>query len=251
MTKYDKEFYDVSSVSSKKAAEIILPIVLELIKCERAIDIGCGNGPWSSVLLDLEVGHVIGVDGDYVDQKWLMIPSASFVAQDLTAPIKIEERFDLAMCIEVAEHLPESRAEGLVDDLTRLAPVVLFSAAIPGQGGTGHINEQPQTYWTEKFAKRGYIALDVIRRRTWDDSRVPGIYPQNMFLMASREAIDPNPSLQVAEATNCPSMASAIHPYTYETAWRPWLPGIVPIRQLLKLVPKTAFGAITRRLRRK
>lgn len=251
MAKYDKQFYDVSSVSSKKAGEVILPIVLRLIKCERAIDIGCGNGPWSSVLLDLGVGHVIGVDGDYIDPKWLMIPAASFVAQDLTQSIKINEKFDLAMCIEVAEHLPESRAESLVDDLTQLAPVVLFSAAIPGQGGTGHINEQPQTYWIAKFAKRGYTALDVVRRQTWDDPRVPGIYPQNMFLMASREAIDGSPELQKAEAANCPAMASAIHPYTYETAWRPWLPGIVPIRQLLKLVPKTAFGAITRRLKRK
>jgi hypothetical protein len=94
-------------------------------------------------------------------------------------------RFDLAVCLEVAEHLPASSAEAFVKFLTGLAPVVLFSAAIPGQGGTNHINEQFLSYWVKLFSQSGYHPLDVIRPIIWNDERVPFWYRQNIILFAN------------------------------------------------------------------
>lgn len=79
-----------------------------------------------------------------------------------TQPFKLEEqppanvgRFDLAYCFEVAEHVPASLADRLVAFLARLAPATVFTAAPPGQGGTQHVNEQPMSYWIEKFDREG------------------------------------------------------------------------------------------------
>ena len=73
-----------------------------------------------------------------------------------TPPTTVEGRLDLAYCFEVAGHIPSELADELVDFLCQLAPAVAFTAASPGQGGTGHINEQPAGYWTARFAARGY-----------------------------------------------------------------------------------------------
>ena len=70
-------------------------------------------------------------------------------------PLRIGRRFDLVNCLEVAEHLDASRADSFVDDLCALGDVVVFSAAIPGQGGTHHVNEQFQSYWQERFRRNG------------------------------------------------------------------------------------------------
>jgi hypothetical protein len=75
-----------------------------------------------------------------------------------TPPAPVSGPFDLAYCFEVAEHVPPCLGEALVDFLCHLAPVIVFTAASPGQGGTGHINEQPRTYWEELFARRGFAA---------------------------------------------------------------------------------------------
>lgn len=65
-------------------------------------------------------------------------------------------RYDLAMSLEVGEHLPADLGDTLVEACVKSAPLVLFSAAVPGQGGQGHVNEQPRSYWIERFEDRGY-----------------------------------------------------------------------------------------------
>jgi hypothetical protein len=114
--------------------------------------------------------------------------------------------------MEVAEHLPEARAEGLVGDLVRLAPVVLFSAAIPGQGGTGHINEQYLSYWVNHFAARDYVLLDFIRPSLWNDERCDWWYRQNVVLFAHKD--DPISRLKVRSGIDY------VHPQIYESMLR-------------------------------
>jgi hypothetical protein len=97
----------------------------------------------------------------------------------------VPERFDLAISVEVAEHLPPSHSGRFVKELVALAPVVLFSAAIPLQGGVDHQNERWQSYWQGLFEREGYRALDVIRPRVWDDPEVTPFYAQNALLYAS------------------------------------------------------------------
>ena len=89
--------------------------------------------------------------------------------------------------------MPPERGERFVADLVALAPVVLFSAAIPGQGGTDHINEQWQDYWARLFAKHDYVALDFLRLKFWNDSRIEWWYRQNIILYVRRDRVEADP----------------------------------------------------------
>jgi hypothetical protein len=110
---------------------------------------------------------------------------------------------------EVAEHLTKSRAEGLVGDLTRLTDVVLFSAAIPGQGGTDHVNEQYLGYWVALFEAKGFVMLDVLRPQIWNNPRCDWTYRQNAVLFAKEN----NP---IVANLLVPSGVDHIHPYHYD-----------------------------------
>src|SRR5205823_3545352 len=125
-----------------------------------------------------------GLDGPSVDASHLLIDPACFTPVDLARCPELAETFDLALCLEVAEHLPPRASRPLVRLLTRAAPLVLFSAAIPGQGGVGHRNEQWPDYWRARFAEFGYRRLDPVRRHVWQDPRVAGWYQQNLYLYA-------------------------------------------------------------------
>ncbi|MDW8444469.1 MAG: hypothetical protein RML45_09315 [Acetobacteraceae bacterium] len=139
-------------------------------------------------------------------------PSVSSLATS-SWPIDLDRRFDLALSLEVAEHLPPERAAGFVADLVRLAPAVLFSAAIPLQGGTNHVNERWQAFWAGLFASHGYRAFDVIRPRVWDDPRVEPWYRQNTVLFLA----DGHPETErVAKAErDAPRPLSVVHPAVF------------------------------------
>jgi hypothetical protein len=133
------------------------------------------------------VRDVVGVDGSYIDPASLLIPGAHFEATDISRPLDLGRKFGLVECLEVAEHLPETHADTLVDTLARHGDVVLFSAAIPGQGGEYHVNEQPLEYWRAKFAARGYAAYDAIRHRIAALSDIEPWYRYNAVVYASAE----------------------------------------------------------------
>jgi SAM-dependent methyltransferase len=110
------------------------------------VDFGCGSGVWLAAWQRLVVDDVIGVDGEQARSS-LKISAERFLAADLRKPIRLGRRFDLAQSLEVAEHLPPQSASVFVETLTTHAPLILFSAAVPGQGGEHHVNEQPPEYW--------------------------------------------------------------------------------------------------------
>ena len=135
------------------------------------------------------IDDILGVDGEWVPAKLLQIPSACFLAHDLMKPIEIKRRFDLAVSLEVAEHLDRDSARSFVQTLVKLSSVVLFSAAIPYQGGTHHVNEQWPDYWAELFARHGYVAIDCIREKGWNNQDVDWFYAQNMLVFADRQLL--------------------------------------------------------------
>src|SRR5436309_14636146 len=142
MQSYTKEFCKSHTAGSRQSAEAIVPLVFALLKPQSVIDVGCGLGTWLSVFEEFGVKDVFGIDGDHVDRSMLQISNERFTAFDLKKPIQIDRRFDLVVSLEVAEHLPKDCAKTFVHSLTRLGPVILFSAAIPFQGGRAHLNEQ-------------------------------------------------------------------------------------------------------------
>ena len=143
---YTPQFYDLHQDGARRSARQIIPLVLNWVRANSVVDVGCGTGSWLATVRECGNDDIIGVDGDYVYQSQLEIPRATFVARDLTRPVDLGRSFDLAISLEVAEHLPAPCASTFVASLVKLAPIVLFSAAIPGQGGTDHVNEQWQDY---------------------------------------------------------------------------------------------------------
>ncbi len=194
-TPYTREFFDALQEATVESARIIVPLVCRLGNVNSVVDVGCGRGAWLRVFKENGVQRVLGVDGDYVPPAELLIDHASFRSADLSKPLELRETFDLAVCLEVAEHLPRSAARPLVGSLTRAAPLVLFSAAIPGQGGRHHINEQWPAYWERLFAEMRYVRLDPVRRHIVHDDRVAPWYRQNVVLYASEQALKASPFL--------------------------------------------------------
>jgi len=182
---YDAEFYSQQSGSSHEAALRILPLVFQVVGPSSVVDVGCGVGSWLAAAGALGVRRLVGLEGDWVKEEELMDPSIQLLRGDLEKPLECRETFDLAMSLEVAEHLSPDRAESFVEELCRLAPCVLFGAAIPGQGGLNHVNERWQEYWAELFASNGYRPLDLIRPQVWADRTLPIHYRQNPFLFAA------------------------------------------------------------------
>jgi SAM-dependent methyltransferase len=178
---YNEEFFRALREGALRSAGQIVPLMLELIQPRSVIDVGCGTGTWLATFARYGVADYLGVDA-FTPTGLLEIPRDRFVEADLTQPLVLGRSFDLAISLETAEHLPEVAAERFVESLTRLAPVVMFSAAIPGQGGTGHLNEQWPGYWSRIFADRGFEPADVLRPRIWDNEQVEVWYAQNTIL---------------------------------------------------------------------
>jgi cyclopropane fatty-acyl-phospholipid synthase-like methyltransferase len=181
---YSQKFYLQRKEQKEAAARLILDLVLpELPPVRSAVDFGCGIGIWLAELSTRGI-DVLGLDGPWVDQDELSVPARYFRRTNLAERVDLERRFDLAVSLEVAEHVTAAQADSFVDNLTRAADVILFSAAIPGQGGTHHFNEQWPSYWRSRFAARGFEIADLIRHAVWDDVRIPYWYRQNMFVYA-------------------------------------------------------------------
>jgi SAM-dependent methyltransferase len=209
MQVYDRSFYERQGDGSYASAIIVLDHLRGLLPFTSVVDVGCGAGTWVQALLEMGVSDVLGIDGAYARGS-LRIPPERFLATDLRQPVAMKRRFDLALSMEVAEHLPPTRAEGFVADLVRLAPAVLFSAAIPLQGGTAHVNERWQGFWADIFARHGYRAYDVIRPVVWTDQRVEVWYRQNTLLLLA----DGHPQADAVRAAEAvlPRPISVVHP---------------------------------------
>lgn len=184
---YGKRFFEEQSEGSIRSAEIIVPRVLSLFSVSSVVDIGCGVGGWLSVFEKNGIHDYIGIDGDYISREALKIPAERFQPEDLVSLKNVGRKFDLACSLEVAEHLPEQVAEQFVEALVGAAPVILFSAAIPNQGGTNHINEQWQSYWFELFLHHNYHAFDCIRPSVYGDEQVKWWYRQNCIIYCDIE----------------------------------------------------------------
>jgi SAM-dependent methyltransferase len=215
-TPYDAAFYRMQADASFRSAQAILPLVQKLLPVHSVCDVGCGVGTWLRAWRELGVEDVIGLDGDYVDQSMLVVPQAQFLARDLRQPIVVDRRFDLAMSMEVAEHLPPERSESFVADLVALAPVVLFSAAIPRQGGTDHRNERWQSYWAGLFAGHGYLACDVLRAAVWTDTTIEPWYRQNALVFCREDALPGLPALAQARGAPPALPLDLVHPEVFK-----------------------------------
>ncbi len=231
--RYSREWFEKQQKGALTSAEIILPIVIDMVSPRSVVDVGCGVGAWLEFFLKNGVSDILGVDGHWVDASQLRISTRSFRKVDISKPFIVGKKADLAICLEVGEHLDGSAAESLVSALVEVAPVVLFSAAIPSQPGTGHVNGQWPEYWAALFKKHGYVPVDCIRRRVWMNPAVEYWYAQNALIYVKESELGGYPKLAKEVECGYSQALPLVHPRRYYYALKP--PSTIMFRIVRKL----------------
>jgi SAM-dependent methyltransferase len=215
------KFYHDERVESNRSAEVIVPIVYQLLQPSSVVDLGCGSGSFLYQFKRKGVPKVLGLDGPWANRS---------VIQQY-----------LAINLEVAEHLSASSADRHVQNLVHLSDVILFSAAIPGQGGQNHLNEQWPGYWAEKFRAHDYYFHDILRPLIWGNPQVAYWYQQNVFL-AVKKGIEPDLSL-IDSFKNAMQIMDCVHPAVYQHK-------LDSLHRIKNLDIKTALNFLMRKLRK-
>jgi SAM-dependent methyltransferase len=220
--------------TSASAAAAVVPLVIRIAHPRSVLDVGCGNGVWLTTFAMHAIDDVLGID--VAPPEMVDLPADRYRQVDLDGDFALDRRFDLAVCLEVGEHLQPGSAERLVTNLVRAAPVVVFSAAIPGQGGIGHVNEQWPDWWRALFESHGYRQHDLLRASLWDDARVSFWYAQNTFVYA-----EPTWSAHSSPTSSFPERV--VHPGLLAQARRP-----ASARGQLLALSRAVRDAVRRRL---
>lgn len=182
MLMQDEEFEYPDQYYNTRSAEQVLPVIFELYNSNSMLDVGCGNGTWLVAARQLGMQDLFGVDAQAPEPGKWPLSKDQFCIKDLTQPFTLGRKFDMAICLEVAEHLPPTSASNLIDTLVKHSDLIVFSAAIPGQEGDRHINNREPGYWQQLFHQRGYDTHDNIRPQIWENELVFWWYRQNIFI---------------------------------------------------------------------
>jgi SAM-dependent methyltransferase len=166
-------------------AEKFCGLFIKYFNPKSVIDFGCGIG---NILCWFEKRgiDILGIDGSKACYKHTLFSKKKFLLFDLRNSYKIQEKYDLCICLEVAEHIEEKYSDTLVDSLTSASDNIVFSAARPTQGGTHHVNLKPYEWWIKKFTKRGF-KLDQeltndFKKQMHDIPTMPGYYVNNLMI---------------------------------------------------------------------
>jgi hypothetical protein len=238
MSEDQYQFIEIAEGSIRAAAKVA-PLVLQITgPLQSVVDVGGGSGGWLREFSRAGVERVALIDAAVVEPH-LLIPRECFHPADLEKQLPELGRFDMACSLECAEHLSESRAEPLVEWLTSAADVVLFSAAIPGQGGHKHINEQFPVYWSDLFGKFNFVRRDVVRQHLLGDASIPWWYRQNLLLYVKEGRQLPN-----SPPDFLPEEFGLMHREVENNYSRPRL------RELMHDLPSAMLNSVRSRLRR-
>ncbi len=198
---YSRSFFANRRLGATHSSEALAPLVLAVLSLGGRIDaaaspdssqpatmldVGCGDGTWVKKFREL------GLEGYGIDGPWSPFRDAILwdfsKRRDLSEIILPRRHFDFILSLEFLEHLDQKNSRQIIEWLCSLTNTVVFSAALPGQGGTHHINEQRVEYWTKQFSDFGFVACDALRPKIWSNSDIAPWYRQNI-LMFFREKV--------------------------------------------------------------
>jgi len=214
---YDERFYQNQLNISLVSARIYLRFLWKFVQPASALDVGCGRGAWLKACQELGSKTLFGFDGIWNSQSSMIEPKINFRSIDLNKPFSLPEKVDIAITLEVAEHLEPSTAPQFIKCMTNSSDLILFSAAYTKQEGTNHLNEQPHTYWAMLFAERDFVPFDMFRPQFWGNEMIDFWYRQNTFLYVKKDS-DPYRQIKAhgfEEMANI-SFMNCIHPKLYE-----------------------------------
>ncbi|WP_458094685.1 class I SAM-dependent methyltransferase [Roseomonas sp. WA12] len=199
---------DAARLSSRR----VLDLLRGHLRFGSVLDVGCGTGALLSAVIEGGAEDVLGIDGAWADPQLLAFDPGLFRQIELNEAFDLGRRFDLVVSLETGEHVRPVAAAGFVASIARHGDQILFSAALPGQGGADHVNECWPESWTQLFAAEGFDAFDPIRRTLWGDADVEPWMQQNALLFLRRDQPVPK-SLEPFRITGEP--ATFVHRVTY------------------------------------
>ncbi|MEM2293577.1 MAG: methyltransferase domain-containing protein [Candidatus Bathyarchaeia archaeon] len=151
---YDERYFLMRKLWKSEVNKIV-DVLYEEFRPDSVIDFGCSIGLY--LLRFKEYGcKVLGVEGSSFARKHSVIDPNLIILHDLRDPLILDRKYDMALCLEVAEHIHEFYENIFLDNICSAADVIVFSSAKPGSGGVHHVNEKPAAYWIVKFAERGF-----------------------------------------------------------------------------------------------
>lgn len=204
---YDQEFYDTIRRGARRSVEATMPYLIEhlhLDGTERVLDVGCGEGWWADGFASLGC-TVVGVDSGRTSHR---PDTFQFVDQSLDDPLPLGP-FDVVVCLEVLEHVRAGLAYNVISQIRERTDCLLFSAAIPGQGGTGHINERRTSDWAARLHGAGFAVSGALRWYLWGNEDIENWYQQNM-LVAIPQVLDLDDPPHRAEGLFPPNVPEAM-----------------------------------------
>lgn len=205
---YDSSFY-AGKDGAYQAGRVVAPFILSLFpEIDSIVDIGCGAGGWLAAFAELGK-KVEGYDFGAGVEENLLISPKHYHRRDLSQSIEFGQKADLAISLEVAEHIDVAASDIFIDNLCHAGDIILFSAAIPGQGGTYHVNCQWPSWWAKKFSGRDYMCFDILRPIFWNMENIAVWYRQNMMLFVNAAFAKERPRLHNYSNLYC---LPVIHP---------------------------------------
>ena len=224
-------------------AGVMADVICNSIMPLSAIDVGCGNGQLLKALQERGIS-ILGIDGTWAKDS-LVIDKKYFMGRDLEKEdITQQSKYDVAICLEVAEHLNEKVAKHFISELCNLSDIVVFSSGKPYLSDKTHKNEQYASYWMHLFRDNGFYPSNLIRAQLWDKLVVPVWYKQNTILYVKETN---------SRASRFPraQLIDVIHPEKYELVTDPnkmpfdmLMPAIkaLPRRVIRRLINKIKTG---------
>ena len=205
---YEKNYFTSRRNLSLTSAEKTLHHLKKFYDFSSVVDFGCGTGTWLKGCQDIGCKDILGLD-DYAEETLLEIPQENFLRKNIGQPVKLQKKYDLAISLEAAEHIAMDFSENIVKNLVQASDVILFSAALPGQGGTNHVNEQPPNFWAEEFNRHNFLQYDFLRSLIWEENEVAWWYKQNIFLYIKE---DSQKNIAIPALGNDLSFKHIVHP---------------------------------------
>jgi SAM-dependent methyltransferase len=182
---YSDSYFASFVQSTIESAKEVIPHILNFYTPHSVVDAGCGTGAWLSIFEKNGISDILGIDGDYINREKLLISKENFLPADLQRVLTLSRKYDMAISLEAAEHIHPAFAETFISSLCNSSDVIVFSAAIPHQGGVDHVNEQYPEYWINHFAKFRFSPYDILREKIWNNNKINAYYRQNILFFVS------------------------------------------------------------------
>jgi cyclopropane fatty-acyl-phospholipid synthase-like methyltransferase len=174
---YDHKFFQNTIKLEAESAAQFVDVLLKFYLPNSIVDIGCGAGIYLNEFAKRGISDWLGIDGSPSAKENFLLNKNELIIFDLAQEYQFKKKYDLGLCLEVAEHLREQDADTLIKTITEASDTIIFTAAIPGQGprSIGHINEQPHSYWIKKFKDKNFSYLESRTEEMREEMKKNGV----------------------------------------------------------------------------